>query len=238
MILINIFLTLLLSYLLGSIPTGVIVSKLFFGFDIREKGSGNMGSTNAFRVLGWKWGLIVQVIDIAKGLAAVSVIGRYFGSHTVLFGFDLIHDVTIFKIIAGISAVAGHIWSFWVGFRGGKGVNTATGILIGLIPLDVAAAAVLFILAVIFSGYISLGSIIAAVTVPSSLIVRYNLFGMNIEGYEILLYFTLFVMLLVVYTHRSNIKRLMKGDENKFKKLQLIKIKFLQKKSSDSDREG
>jgi glycerol-3-phosphate acyltransferase PlsY len=113
----------------------------------------------------------------------------------------------------------------FAGFKGGKGVNTAAGMLIGLAPYDVLIALALFAITVIFSGYISLGSIMAAFSIPSSMIVRYNIFGANIPGYGVFVYFALGLMVLVVFTHRANIKRLLNGNENKFTKLQLFKVK-------------
>lgn len=220
----------LLSYLLGSIPTAIIVSKKFFGFDIRTKGSGNMGSTNAFRILGWKWGLFVQIADILKGYLAVVLIAGYLGEGLIFPNSTMFEHITLLKLLAGISAVSGHIWSVFAGFKGGKGANTAAGMLIGLAPYDVLIAFSLFAITVIFSGYISLGSIMAAFSIPSSMIVRYNIFGADIPGYSVLIYFALALMVLVVYTHRANIKRLLDGSENKFSKLQLIKWK---KKNSE-----
>lgn len=214
----------LFSYLLGSFPTAVIISKRFFGFDIREKGSGNMGSTNAFRVLGWKWGLTVQIVDILKGVLAVVVIAPAIANGISFPNTTGFENITIVQIIAGISAILGHVFSVFVGFRGGKGINTAAGMMVAILPVDVSIALGIFILAVIFSGYISLGSIAAAFTLPSSLIVRYNLFHVNIPNYEILVYFSFLITLLVIYTHRSNIKRLLKGQENRFKNLHLIRI--------------
>lgn len=214
----------ILSYVLGSFPTAVIISKKYFGFDIREKGSGNMGSTNAFRVLGWKWGLAVQVIDILKGVLAVVLIAPLFATGITFPNSTGFENMTIVKIIAGVSAVLGHVFSAFVGFRGGKGINTAAGMMVAILPVDVSIALGIFIIAVIISGYISLGSLAAAFTLPSSLIVRYNLFHVNIPNYETLVYFSIFITLLVIYTHRSNIKRLLRGQENRFKNLQLIKL--------------
>ncbi|MFA7627284.1 MAG: glycerol-3-phosphate 1-O-acyltransferase PlsY [Candidatus Kapaibacterium sp.] len=221
----KIFSIVILSYLVGSIPTAVWVSKRFFGFDIRTKGSGNMGSTNAFRTLGWKWGLFVQLVDLLKGYAAVVFIAGYIGEGLIFPNATMFEHITLLKILAGISAVVGHIWSVFAGFKGGKGVNTAAGMLIGLAPYDVLIAFSLFALTVIFSGYISLGSIMAAFSIPSSMIVRYNIFGADIPGYSILIYFAIGLMVLVLYTHRANIKRLLEGSENKFTRLQLIKLK-------------
>ncbi|MFW6232955.1 MAG: glycerol-3-phosphate 1-O-acyltransferase PlsY [Bacteroidota bacterium] len=214
-----------LSYVAGSLPTAVIVSKKFFGFDIREKGSGNMGSTNAFRVLGWKWGIIVQVVDILKGVFAVVVIASLLGKELSFPNATIFEDLTLIRILAGVSAVAGHIWSLFVGFKGGKGINTAAGILIGLAPVDVTIALGIFVLAVIFSGYISLGSLAGAFAIPSSMFVRYNVLHVNVPGYDMMIYFALGLFLLVIFTHRKNIKRLLKGKENKFSKLHLIKLK-------------
>jgi len=222
---IKLALVIILSYLIGSIPSAVIISKRFFGFDIRDKGSGNMGSTNAFRVLGWKWGLIVQVLDILKGVIAVLIIADIIGKGINLGNYTWFQDSTIVQWIAGLSAVCGHIWSVFVNFRGGKGINTAAGMLVAIAPIDVSIAVGIFILAVIFSGYISLGSISAAFAFPSSLFVRYNIFHVDIPGYSILIYFAIILSLILIYAHRKNIIRLIKGTENRFTKLQLIKCK-------------
>lgn len=217
-----------LSYILGSIPTAIIISKQFFGFDIREKGSGNMGSTNAFRILGVKWGVVVQLVDIAKGLLAVIVIAKLFGSNITFESIPFFEDITVVRVIAGISAVAGHIWSVFVKFKGGKGINTAAGMLIGIAPLDVGIALGVFLLAVLFSGYISLGSITGAIALPTSMFFRYNVLHDHIPGYNTLIYFMLGLMVLLVYQHRANIKRLLEGTENKFSKLQLLHKKKTQ----------
>lgn len=222
---IKLILVIILSYLIGSIPSAVIISKRFFGFDIRDKGSGNMGSTNAFRVLGWKWGIIVQVLDILKGVIAVLVIADIIGKGINLGNYTWFQDSTIVQWIAGLSAVCGHIWSVFVNFRGGKGINTAAGMLVAIAPIDVSIAVLIFILAVIFSGYISLGSISAAFAFPSSLFVRYNIFHVDIPGYSILIYFAIILSFILIYAHRKNIIRLLKGTENRFTKLQLIKCK-------------
>src|SRR5437763_11923929 len=113
----EIVLILVVSYLIGSVPTAVIISKLFFGFDIRHKGSGNMGSTNAFRVLGWKAGLAVQVLDIVKGVAAVYVAVKIFHGTLPFPNATPFEDVTIVKVIAGMFAVVGHIWTAFAGFK-------------------------------------------------------------------------------------------------------------------------
>ncbi len=220
----GLLLVIFLSYLIGSIPSAVIISKIFFGFDIREKGSKNMGSTNAFRVLGKKWGIIVQIADILKGVIAVLLIAHLFNVN-YNFASNYLEDSTIIEMIAGISAVIGHVFSLFVKFRGGKGINTALGMLLAVAPIDVSIALGIFILAVIFSGYISLGSILAAVTLPSSLFVRYNIFGVNIPAYSTIIYFFIALSVFLIYAHRSNINRLLSGTENRFSKLKLIKFK-------------
>lgn len=212
------------SYLLGAIPTAVIVSKKFFGFDIREQGSGNMGSTNAFRVLGWKWGVFVQIADILKGLLAVTVIAHLMEGQQLPFtNRTPFENITVVRLMAGSAAIIGHIFSVFVGFKGGKGVNTTTGMLIGIAPIEIGIAVLFFAIAVTLSGYISLGSIVAAIILPSAMAIRYNVFGVSITGYHTLIWFSICISLLVIYMHRSNIKRLLSGTENKFTKLQIFK---------------
>jgi glycerol-3-phosphate acyltransferase PlsY len=212
-----------LSYLVGSIPIAVIVSKKLYGYDIRDKGSGNMGSTNAFRVMGWKAGVLVQLLDIAKGVFAVVVIAGLLGSELTIPNSTSFKDITLIKIMGGVFAVLGHIFSAFVNFKGGKGVNTAAGMLIGIAPIDAGVALFFFLIAVGFSGYISLGSILAAFSLPSSMIFRYNILHDSIPGYWTIVYFLVGLCLLVVYTHRANIKRLLEGTENRFPKLQIFK---------------
>lgn len=226
-------LILVVSYLIGSIPWGVIISKKFFGFDIRTKGSGNMGSTNVFRTLGTKWGIIVQALDISKGVITVlfaSWLGQGISFPNVT-GFE---DVTIIKFSAGMMAILGHIYTVFGGFKGGKGINTALGVFIAISPIDLGIAVGVFLISLILSGYVSLGSIMAGMAVPVSLFLRYNVFNVNVPGYHFLIYATILLAILVIYTHRANIKRLLKRQENHFEKLQLIKIKFLMPKKSSN----
>ncbi|MCS6809059.1 MAG: glycerol-3-phosphate 1-O-acyltransferase PlsY [Bacteroidota bacterium] len=214
-----------LSFLAGSLPTAVIISRRFFGFDIRERGSGNMGSTNAFRVLGVKWGLLVQVIDITKGVLAVTVIAYLFQGEPIPFPNNTpFEDITLIRVICGIAAVMGHIWSPWVGFRGGKGINTAAGMLLGVAPVEVAVIFSIFVITVAISGYVSLGSILAAMALPTTMAVRYNVFHVPIEGYHTIVLMLIGLSLLVIYAHRQNIQRLLEGKENKFEHLRLVNI--------------
>ncbi len=216
----------LVSYLVGSFPTAVVVSRLFFGFDIRTRGSGNMGSTNAFRVLGWKWGIVVQIVDVLKGVFAVTVVAHMMVGQVLPFtNYTPFEDITVVRLIAGTSAVLGHIFSIFVGFRGGKGVNTAAGMLVGIAPVEIAIAVGVFVLAVALSGYISLGSVSAAIVFPSAMLIRHNVCGADINGYHILIWFAIAVSALVIYAHRSNIQRLLAGKENRFDKLWLIRIR-------------
>lgn len=211
----NLLVIVLLSYLVGSIPTSIIVSKLAKGIDIRNYGSGNAGGTNVFRVLGWKLGITTILLDAVKGAIAVIVVARlYFGAFPFANStpFD---DFTLIQIIAGVSAVIGHIWTVFAGFKGGKGIATALGFLITIITVDMLFAVAVFVIVVSFSRYISLGSITAAVSVPLILIIRENVFGVDIPGYHTILPFCIAISLLVIYTHRANLSRLLKGNENR-----------------------
>ena len=209
------------SYLIGSIPFGILVSKIFRGFDIRSKGSGNMGSTNAFRVLGWRLGLLVQVLDIAKGVGAV-LLATFLFNGLPFHNATPFQDITVFKLIAGISAVLGHVYSCFAGFKGGKGISTAAGMLAAVAPIEVAVAFGLFILVVLLSGYISLGSIGAAIAFPFTMFLRENAFGVNIIGYNTMIAFSIVLSSFLIYTHRANIQRLLNCAENRFDKLRIL----------------
>jgi len=213
------------SYLIGSIPTALIISKTFFGYDIRSKGSGNMGSTNVFRVMGWKWGLTVQILDILKGFVAVGLVAYFFSTDMPFVNRTPFEDATVVKFIAGLCAVIGHIWSVFANFKGGKGINTSVGLLIAMAPVEVAVAAGIFLVLLFASGYVSLGSIVAAVAVPGTMAFRYNILGVQIEGYHFMVHAFIVLALLVIFAHRSNIKRLLAGTENRFAKLQIFKRK-------------
>src|SRR3989304_6422629 len=205
----------ILSYLIGSIPTSIIISKAAKGIDIREHGSGNAGGTNVMRVLGWKHGILVILLDALKGVLAVVIVARlHYGTMPFqnLTPFD---DFTLVQIIAGISAVIGHIWTVFAGFKGGKGIATALGMLLMIVTVDMLIAIGVFILVVTFSRYVSLGSLAGAVAVPLALIVRENVFHVDIPNYNTLLPFLILVSLLVIFTHRKNVIRLLNGNENK-----------------------
>ncbi len=207
----------LLSYLVGSIPTSIIMSKIVKGIDIRQHGSGNAGGSNVFRVLGWKYGISVILLDALKGAIAVLLVARlYYGSFPFpnATPFD---DFTLVQIIAGLFAILGHIWTIFAGFKGGKGIATGLGILVSIVTVDMLLGLVVFAIVVAVSKYISLGSLAAAFSVPIIMIVRENVFDVDISGYHTILPLTIFLAFLVMFTHKANIKRLLQGNENKIK---------------------
>ena len=205
----------ILSYLVGSIPNSIIISRVVKGIDIREHGSGYAGGTNVMRVMGWRYGVIAILLDAFKGVVAVVFIARLHYGGMPFENVTPFDDFTLVQIIAGISAVIGHIWTVFAGFKGGKGIATALGMLIIIVTIDMLVAVAVFAIVVSVSRYISLGSILGAIAVPLTLVIRENLFHVNIEGYGTLLPFLIFVSLLVIYTHRKNVVRLINGNENK-----------------------
>ena len=205
----------ILSYLVGSIPTSIIISKAARGIDIRNHGSGNAGGTNVMRVLGWKYGLLVIILDALKGAVAVILVARLFFGPLPFANISPFDDFTLVQIIAGISAVIGHIWTVFAGFKGGKGIATALGMLVMLVTVEMLIAVGIFTLVVLISRYVSLGSIIAAISVPSTLFIRENLLQIDIPGYSTLFPFIIAVSALVIFTHRKNLIRLINGNENK-----------------------
>ena len=213
----------IVAYLLGAIPSALVIGKLFFGIDIREKGSGNMGSTNTFRTIGWKAGIAVQTLDILKGVAAVVVARIVFSGNLPFPNMTPFEDITIVSVIAWIAAVIGHVWTVFGKFRGGKGINTALGMLIAITPIEVAIAIGIFVLVLLASGYVSLGSMIAAASLPTTMFVRHTIFGVEIQGYHTLLFFIIGLAGFLIFTHRSNIQRLLRGSENRFNKFWLFR---------------
>src|SRR5918997_1107199 len=142
------------SYFIGAIPTSYLLSRFFAGVDLRRQGSGNLGATNLYRVLGWKYAVPAALVDIAKGLVPV-----------VLFA-PRASPSQMFALACGVAAIVGHVFSVFVGFRGGKGVATAAGVMLGLAPLALGIAAATWLLVLTLSGYVSLGSIAAAAVFP------------------------------------------------------------------------
>ena len=211
----NLLFILVLSYLVGSIPTSIILSKLIKGVDIRNFGSGNAGGTNVSRVLGKKYGILTILLDALKGVIAVIFVSRLYLGNFPFPNNTPFDDFTLVQIIAGISAVIGHIWTIFAGFKGGKGIATGLGVLVSIVTLDMIMALGVFLIVVYFSKYISLASISAAVSVPLIMIIRENIFGVDIPSYHNILPFVIALALLVIYTHRSNVERLLNGNENK-----------------------
>ncbi len=207
MLLINLLAIALAGYLLGSIPTAIIVSKVFHGIDIREHGSGNAGATNVFRVLGWKSALLVMLVDVGKGVVATLYASQ------LVFAPVTVEPVYL-KLLAGLAAVFGHIWTVFAGFRGGKGVGTAAGMLLALYPIAVLICLAIFVIVVYSTRYVSLGSITAAVSLPIVLLIMKQGFHKFVEPE--LMAFSVFIAVLIVFTHRSNIRRLISGTENRF----------------------
>jgi glycerol-3-phosphate acyltransferase PlsY len=205
----------ILSYLIGSIPNSILISRAVSGIDIRKHGSGNAGGTNVMRVLGWKYGLLVIFLDALKGAIAVVIISRLFYGPLPFENVSPFDDFTLVQIIAGMSAVIGHIWTVFAEFKGGKGIATALGMLLTLVTIDMLIAVGIFTLVVLVSRYVSLGSIIAAISVPATLFIRENLFHVDIPGYSTLLPFIIGVAVLVIFTHRKNLVRIINGNENK-----------------------
>ena len=204
-----IVIVLLLSYLIGSIPTSIITSKVLKGIDIRNYGSGNAGGTNALRVLGWRAGLFVIAVDIFKGFTAAFWIARLaYGA----FGLE----PEALQLMAGCAAVTGHVWTVFAQFRGGKGVATAAGLLLALNWLALLICTAVFVTVIFIFRIVSLASIIGAASLPIVLsLFRYLL---NQPVADSLYYFSFAVTVFVFFTHRSNIGKLLSGNENSFRK--------------------
>lgn len=208
-----------LSYLVGSIPTSIIVARWRRGIDIRQHGSGNAGGTNVIRVLGWRMGVFVILMDMAKGLFATIVVARLMYGPVPFTNLTPFDDFTVVQIIAGCAAILGHVWTVFAGFRGGKGIATAAGMLLGVAPIEVAVSFGVFALVFLITHYVSLGSLSAAVAFPLTMFFRENVFMADVPGYNTLIFFSLGISVLIIYTHRANIRRLLRGTENKIQRI-------------------
>jgi glycerol-3-phosphate acyltransferase PlsY len=195
---VTVALWLLAAYVLGATPTAYLAGRLASGIDLREHGSRNLGATNVYRVLGWAWAIPVALIDIAKGAIPVALFAHWAGSEPWL------------AVAVGVSAVLGHIFSPYVGFKGGKGVATAAGMFIALAPLAMAIALPLWGICLWLTGYVSLSSILAATTFP--LLVR-----LTRPDAVATLWASVALAALIVVSHRANIRRLLAGTENRFR---------------------
>lgn len=196
-------LAIVLSYLVGSIPAGYIVGRLFKGIDIRSYGSGNIGFTNALRVLGVVPGIIVLLADVGKGAAAVLAISR-------LGGLQPNALTPYLPSLCGAFAIAGHIWTVFLKFRGGKGVATSLGIFTSLSPLAGLISLGVWIIVVAITRYVSLGSMLLCISFCVAVFITS---GEYIWGTRIL---ALAVTAIVIYKHKGNIQRLIRGEERKF----------------------
>jgi len=199
----NELLLIVLAYLIGSIPTSVWVSKIFFDIDIRDYGSGNAGATNTYRVLGPKWGTIVMVTDMIKGIIAVKL---------ALLLPEYAESGVNFQNLQtglGLAAVIGHIFPIWADFRGGKGVATLFGLVLGISPWTAISCVGIFILVLYLTRFVSLSSILASVAFPIFILVIFNV---DNPVYRI---FAIAVALMVLLTHQKNIGRLLRGSESK-----------------------
>ena len=212
----------ILSYLIGSIPTSIIVTRKMRGIDIRQHGSGNAGGTNVLRVLGWKAGIFVILMDIAKGLVATILVARLMQGPIPFANNTPFDDFTLVQIIAGCSAILGHVWTLFAGFKGGKGIATAGGMLLGIAPVEVGVAFGVFALVFLISQYVSLGSLSAAVAFPLTMFFRENVFMAEVRGYHTLIFFSIAISLFIIYNHRSNITRLLKGTENRMTMIRIL----------------
>jgi len=209
---IGVVLVVLCSYLLGSLPSSIIIGKVFFGKDPREHGSGNAGGANAFRVFGWKGGVPTVLVDVAKGLVATLFISR------IPVPAAIPHE--LMQIAAGCAAIVGHVWTVFAGFRGGKGVAAAAGMLIGLYPVALLVCLGIFGITLVSFGIVSVASLCAALLFPVVVFLLDATGAVHVS--PLLFWFSIPVALLIFYTHRANIGRLLRGQENRFPKLMLF----------------
>lgn len=190
------------AYLIGSIPTAYIFGRIFRGIDIREFGSGNVGATNVFRVIGRLPGIIVLVIDVLKGFLCVTYIASFFLLHAAT-----VQRPELYRVFVGMAVIAGHNWTIFLRFKGGKGVATSAGVVIGLVPKIFLLGFLAWSIAFSITGYVSAASIIASISVPLFTLI----FG---EPAEIIIFMSI-LCLVIVYRHKANIKRLKNGEEKR-----------------------
>lgn len=191
---------LIASYLIGSIPTALIVGRIIGKIDIRQAGSGNAGATNVYRLFGLKPYIFTLSVDIFKGYAVVAFIAPY--------GAGIAQEQHV-ALLCGVLAILGHIWTVFARFKGGKGVATGGGVMLGLAPAATGAAIGVYLIVTFVTKYVSLGSMLAALSLP--------LFMLLIEpGIDrLVLMIALGLVILIIFTHRRNIKNLIRGEENK-----------------------
>ena len=193
----------ILSYLIGSIPTSVWVSRYFFEIDIRDYGSGNAGATNTYRILGKKWGTFVMIADMVKGVIGTSLY--------IFLPFYFTHELerTNFMIGLGLAAVAGHIFPIWADFKGGKGVATLFGMAVAIQPLVAICCVGVFLLVLYLTRFVSLSSILAGISFMVFILFIFN------EHERLYRIFAVLVALMIVMTHQKNITRILNGTESR-----------------------
>ena len=201
----EIILFILLAYLTGAFPSAVWVGKTFYKIDVREFGSGNAGATNTFRVLGKKAGIPVLFMDIFKGWLAVNYLNFL---SEIPSAIEIQFEI---QLVFGIAAVIGHLFPVYTGFRGGKGIATMMGLLIGLHPLAAVCSFGVFVVVFLYSKYVSLGSVLASLAFPIIVILFLNSTNSSLN------LFAIFVPILSLITHQKNIERLVRGEETKVK---------------------
>jgi acyl phosphate:glycerol-3-phosphate acyltransferase len=192
------------AYLLGSIPTAVWIGKFFYKIDVREYGSGNAGATNTFRVLGKKAGIPVLIIDVLKGFAAVNL--AYLSDY-----IPHSNQFINLQLVLGIASLIGHIFPIFASFRGGKGIATLLGIILAVHLYAALIAIAIFVLVLLIFGYVSLGSMTAAILFPVIVIVIFK------ETVPSLIIFSILIAIMVLITHQKNIERLLRREESKAK---------------------
>jgi len=208
----ELILFLLLAYLTGAFPSAVWVGKTFYKKDVREYGSGNAGATNTFRVLGKGAGIPVLMMDVLKGWISVNYI-YFITDGCNPFTETVTSSQFEIQLALGIAAVIGHLFPIYTGFRGGKGIATLLGLLIGLNAIAAIVAIVVFVIVFLISKYVSLGSILASLAFPFVVFVILDEKDVNAS----LELFSVFVPILTLITHQKNIERLIRGEENKVK---------------------
>ena len=195
----------LLAYFIGSIPSAIWVSKWFFGIDVRDYGSNNAGATNTFRVIGKVAGFIVLFFDILKGWISVKLL-----TNLIFYDPNSLEFINM-QLIVGITAVLGHVFPIYEKFQGGKGVATLMGIILAINFSAAIGCVIIFLVIFLFFNYVSLGAIVAAIFFPII-----TIFILRVESLS-LIYFSIFISILVILTHKPNIFRLLNKDENKMK---------------------
>ncbi len=209
-------LLLIAGYLLGSIPSAVWIGKYFYKIDVREYGSGNAGATNTFRVLGKKAGTVVLILDILKGSGAVLL------AHFSNYATNSNQFINL-QLVLGISSLIGHIFPLFASFRGGKGVATLLGVVLAVHPMAASCSVLVFVIILLISSYVSLGSMIAGIAFPISVIVVFQ------TKTPSLIIFSILIAIMILITHQKNIERLLRREESK--------AKIIKKKVKNKEKE-